>query len=288
VLTTDLAAEKDRAIAAEGVLTTNLASEVTNRIADVDAEQARATAAEGVLTTNLASEVTNRIADVDAEQARATAAEGVLTTNLASEVADRTALIRQEADGIHIGPNSLITNEAVVAGVTTQQLFAEKADGSAIDIVIANGSNLQVEGNAAIGGNLDMTSGQIKNLAIGTLTSDAVNLGQMQSADNQIRTDFAAADNSIRSDYQAADRGLRSDIDQNTRGIAMVAAMTNTTVAAGKTHGVDFNVAQFQDETGMSFGYANRINENLQIHAAAASTTDFDEAVARIGVSYQW
>jgi hypothetical protein len=68
----------------------------------------------------------------------------------------------------------------------------------------------------------------------------------------------------------------------------MVAAMTNTTVEAGKTHGVDFNIAQFQDETGMSFGYANRINENLQIHAAAASTTDFDEAVARIGVSYQW
>ena len=108
------------------------------------------------------------------------------------------------------------------------------------------------------------------------------------AADTLERNARIAADNSIRSDYQAADRGLRSDIDQNTRGIAMVAAMTNTTVAEGKTHGVDFNLAQFQSETGMSFGYANRINENLQIHAAAASTTDFDEAVGRIGVSYQW
>ncbi len=206
--------------AADAVLTTGLATEVADRIADVNAEEARALAAEGVLTTNLASEVTNRIADVNAEEARALAAEGVLTTNLASEVTNRT-----NAD------------------------LSIRNDYTAADTL---------ERNARI------------------------------AADTSIRTDFAAADNSIRSDYQAADRGLRSDIDQNTRGIAMVAAMTNTTVAAGKTHGVDFNVAQFQDETGMSFGYANRINENLQIHAAAASTTDFDEAVGRIGVSYQW
>ena len=177
-------------------------------------------AADAVLTTGLATEVADRIADVNAEEARALAAEGVLTTNLASEVTNRT-----NAD------------------------LSIRNDYTAADTL---------ERNARI------------------------------AADTSIRTDFAAADNSIRSDYQAADRGLRSDIDQNTRGIAMVAAMTNTTVAAGKTHGVDFNVAQFQDETGMSFGYANRINENLQIHAAAASTTDFDEAVGRIGVSYQW
>jgi len=154
-------------------------------------------------------ETNNRIADVNAEETRALAAEGVLTTNLASEVTNRT--------------------------------------------------------------NADLS---IRN--------------DYTAADTLERNARIAADTSIRSDYQAADRGLRSDIDQNTRGIAMVAAMTNTTVAAGKTHGVDFNIAQFQDETGMSFGYANRINENLQIHAAAASTTDFDEAVARIGVSYQW
>jgi hypothetical protein len=194
----DVDAEEARALAAEGVLTTNLASEVT-----------RATNAEGVLTTNLASEVTNRIADVNAEEARALAAEGVLTTNLASEVTTRT-----NAD------------------------LSIRNDYTAADAL---------ERNARI-----------------------------------------AADDQIRSDYKAADSRLRGDIDQNTRGIAMVAAMTNTTVEAGKTHGVDFNVAQFQDETGMSFGYANRINDCLQIHAAAASTTDFDEAVARIGMSFQW
>ena len=60
--------ERTRALAAEGVLTTDLAAEVT-----------RATGAEGVLTTNLSAEVT-----------RATAAEGTLTTNLAAEVTRAT------------------------------------------------------------------------------------------------------------------------------------------------------------------------------------------------------
>ena len=86
----------------------------------------------------------------------------------------------------------------------------------------------------------------------------------------------------------AADNALRAGIDENTRGIAMVAAMTNTRVEAGKTHGVDFNMAQFQSETGFAFGYANRVNENVQVHGSLASTTDLDESVVRVGVSVQW
>jgi len=204
-----------------------------------------------------------------------TKADAKLTDNLATEVTNRTALIHQDADGIHIGPNSLVTLEApipagfpVPAGTpvitTEQKLFAENVLGQKINIDVTNGSNLLING---------------KYVATQEYAT---------AADTLERNSRIAADDQIRSDYQAADSGLRSDIDQNTRGIAMVAAMTNTTVEKGKTHGVDFNVAQFQSKTGMSFGYANRINDNLQIHAAAASTTDFDEAVARIGLSYQW
>ena len=64
---------------------------------NLNAEISRATAAEGVLTTNLATETTNRIAgdaasssSITAEVTRATAAEGVLTTNLSSEVTRAT------------------------------------------------------------------------------------------------------------------------------------------------------------------------------------------------------
>jgi hypothetical protein len=104
-----------------------------------------------------------------------------------------------------------------------------------------------------------------------------------------------AADNALGSrvtnetnDRIAADNVLGARIDENTRGIAMVAAMTNTRVEAGKTHGVDFNMAQFQSETGFAFGYANRVNENVQLQTSVASTTDFDESVVRVGVAVQW
>jgi hypothetical protein len=107
-------------------------------------------------------------------------------------------------------------------------------------------------------------------------------------ADDQIRGEFRAADNAIRDEFRSADQALKRDIDMNTRGIAMVAAMTNTTVESGKTHGVDFNVAQFESSTGFSFGYANRLTESVQLHAAVASSQDFEEAVGRIGVSIQW
>jgi hypothetical protein len=156
-------------------------------------------------------------------------------------------VIRKDATtgAIHIGANSLITNE--VAG--QQQLYAADVNDNPININVMNGSDLLVN-NVSVATDADVTNERNARIS--------------------------------------ADNALGSRIDENSRGIAMVAAMTNTTVAPGMTHGVDFNIAQFQDETGMSFGYANRINENLQIHAAAASTADLDEAVVRMGISVQW
>jgi hypothetical protein len=104
------------------------------------------------------------------------------------------------------------------------------------------------------------------------------------SADNALGSRITTETNN----RVAADNALRAGIDENTRGIAMVAAMTNTRVEAGKTHGVDFNMAQFQSETGFAFGYANRLNDNVQLHTSVASTTDFDESVVRVGVAVQW
>jgi hypothetical protein len=118
--------------------------------------------------------------------------------------------------------------------------------------------------------------------------ADTVIRTQFAAADTAIRNEFAAADTTERNARIAGDDRLQSNIDENTRGIAMVAAMTNTTVDIGKTHGVDFNMAQFQSETGFAFGYANRINENVQVHTSVASTTDFDESVVRLGVAVQW
>jgi hypothetical protein len=131
---------------------------------------------------------------------------------------------------------------------------------------------------------------------VATRTSaDTAIRSEFSGADTAIRSEFAAADTVLRNELQVADSKLqsqidsnRNQIDSNTRGIAMVAAMTNTTIAAGMTQAIDFNIAQFDNATGFAFGYGYRVNENLQVNAAGASTTDFEEGVARMGVSYQW
>jgi hypothetical protein len=288
-LTTDLATEKTERQAADATLTTNLATEKTERQAadatlttNLANEVTRATAAEGVLDGKITTEKNDRIADVNAEEARATAAEGVLdgkittektqrqaadatlTTNLATEKTERQAAdatIDTKLTNYQTAQSALIrkgANGQIHIGENSlitqeiggvQKLFAQDGAGKAINIDVSNGSDLLVNG-------------------VSVATDDDIS--------------------AIRSDYQAADRNLRNDIDTNTRGIAMVAAMTNTTIRDGMTQGVDFNISQFEGETGFAFGYAHKINENMQLHGAAASTTDFEESVGRLGVSFQW
>ncbi len=128
--TTAISNEVTRATNAEGVLQTNITNEVT-----------RATNAEGVLQTNINNEATTRFnADV------------VLTNNLNAEVTTRTALIRQEADGIHIGADSLVYDQDYFAsgedrlfttggqGIAVTEMFSVKPAQSVYNAVITPGA----------------------------------------------------------------------------------------------------------------------------------------------------
>jgi hypothetical protein len=122
VLTTNLTSEVSARISgdtasvatAKGYTDNAVANEVTARNSVVDAEIVRATAAELVLTTNLASEVTNRTAadavtlasaksytdsSVATEVARASAAEVVLTGKVTSTAAATLASANTYTDG---------------------------------------------------------------------------------------------------------------------------------------------------------------------------------------------
>jgi hypothetical protein len=248
-----------KAIADEAKSTANATkAKVDNATTGLDATKAIADATKAKVdnaTTGLAA--TKTIADA----ANSTAA--TLTTNLATEKTERQAAdanLDSRFTNYQTAQSQLIREEngQIHIGqnslVTSeaggfQELSAQDALGGSLDINVTNGSDLRIDG-------------------VSVATDDDIS--------------------AIRSDYQAADRNLRSDIDTNTRGIAMVAAMTNTTIRDGMTQGVDFNISQFEGETGFAFGYAHKINENMQLHGAAASTTDFDESVGRLGVSFQW
>jgi hypothetical protein len=184
----------------------------------------------------------------------------------------------------NIANGTAATDAASVGQVTA----ADTALGGRIDTETA----ARTSADNLLGGRIDTeTAARIsQDAAIRSefAAADTAIRGEFAAADTAIRRDFTAADTAIRQEFAAADANLQSQIDENTRGIAMVAAMTNTRVEAGKTHGVDFNIAQFQDETGFAFGYANRINDNIQLHGAVSSTTDLNESVARVGVAFQW
>jgi hypothetical protein len=274
-LTTNLANEVTARTNADTTLTTNLANEVTAR-----------TNADATLTTNLANEVTAR-----------TNADATLTTNLANEVTARTnadTAIRGEFAAADAALGSAVRSE--FAAADTVERNARTAADTAIRGEFATadtalGGRIDSEISARIAGdNTVRTEFAAADTLIRTqfAAADTLIRSDFTSADTAIRGEFAAADTTERNARIAGDSRLQSNIDENTRGIAMVAAMTNTTVDIGKTHGVDFNMAQFQSETGFAFGYANRINENVQVHTSVASTTDFDESVVRLGVAVQW
>jgi hypothetical protein len=251
-----------------------LDAEAAARIADVDAEQARATAAEGLLDGKISAEEAARIAavsaeeaariaavsaeeaariaDVDAEEARATAAEGVLDGKISAEEAAR------------------------IADVDAEQARATAAEG-VLDGKIAT------ETTRATGAE-GLLSGRINTEAAARITQDDILLDRID-AEQLART---TQDTAMRNEFRSADQALGKRIDTNTRGIAMVAAMTNTTVQPGMKQAVDVNMAQFEGETGFAFGYSYRVNQNLQIQGAGASTTDLEESVVRLGMSYQW
>ena len=155
VLTNNLASEASTARAAELLLTNNLASESARAVAsEVDlsnniwTEYERAVAAELVLTNNLSAEAsTARAAELvltnnlSAESARAIAAEGVLTTELSDEVARAIA-----AEGVLTTELSDEVARAVAAeGVLTTELSDEIARAIAAENTIVSNANAALD-----------------------------------------------------------------------------------------------------------------------------------------------
>jgi hypothetical protein len=253
--------------------------------------------------------LTNDVQDLDIIVADALYVNGeqvlVQSNNLELGETGIEGVITRKANGeIHIGENSLITNE--VGGV--QELFARDGTGTAINIDITNGSDLLING-VSVATDDDVAAEAVLRIAgdAATLTSANTYTDEEVAAGNAATLTSA---NTYTDGEVAAEAGLRiaadtalgrridnnssriasnkEDIEQNTRGIAMVAALQHTTVLPGMTNAFDLSAAHFEGETGLALNYARRINENVQINFGAASTTDFDESVIKAGIGVQW
>jgi hypothetical protein len=184
-------------------------------------------------------------------------------------------------------------------------LYAQDAGANPIDIDVTNGSNLLINGAAVATQTYADTAEADAVIAANAYTDgreDAITTAYQGYADTAEADAVTAAnaytdgrEDAITTAYQAADANLqsqidvnRADIDRNARGIAMVAALTHTTVLPGMTHALDVSAAHFEGETGMAISYSRRIKDGVQINFGAAATTDFDESVVRGGIGWQW
>lgn len=141
------ASEAARATAAEGVLTSGLAAEVTAReeadttlTDNLAAEVARATAAEGLLTDNLAAEVTARgVADtalgvrVDDEATARAAADTALGGRIDGEETARIAGDAANAAAVTTERDRAVAAEGVNATAITAEATTARAAEQAID-----------------------------------------------------------------------------------------------------------------------------------------------------------
>ncbi|NBB80100.1 MAG: hypothetical protein GVY36_11760 [Verrucomicrobia bacterium] len=219
--------------------------------------------ADNTLQSNIDAEETARIdadntlqSNIDAEETARIDADNTLQSNIDAEVETRSALIRREEDGfVHIGGNSMIYDD--VSSSTSDRLYSSKGEL----ILGGNGTtDVTVDANLDVAGNASFQ--QDVNVAGDLFLNGRSVQGQLDSLDSRV--------------------------DENARGIAMVAALQNSTVLPGMTNALDVGAAHFEGETGLSINYSRRINENVQLNFGAASTSDFDESVVRGGVGVQW
>jgi hypothetical protein len=118
---------------------------------------------------------------------------------------------------------------------------------------------LTTTGNATVGGNLDMTNGQIRNLANGTAPGDAVNLGQLESTRKSL-----------------------------SHGIASTAAMANIPlVDPGKTFALGVGVGSHGGQGAFAVGGSYRFNATTVIRGSVAGGGT-GKTSAGVGVGFSW
>ena len=162
-----------------------------------------------------------------------------------------------DADGdeeIHIGENSLITVEK--DGV--QQLWAENADGDAIDINIKEGTNLLIDGlNVAQEINSNKSNIATNTSNIATNTAGILNNSNLiTQLDNRMDT-------------------LENLVEGYTQGIASSIAMSQFDLSQdGFSVGVGMGKFQNVTETALGFGYGRELNNGRRLNVRFSKSSD--------------
>lgn len=186
-------AEESRALAAEGVLQSNIDSEASARAAAVSAEESRALAAEGALDDKIDQEISDRQAAVSAEQSAREAADSALSASLAQEVSDRQAAVSAEESARQSADSDL--QDAIDAEVAARQS------------AVTGEENARMVADSAIQSELDATQG---GAGLGTDGSYTAPVGSSYLGD---ATSLKDADSKL-------DAAIQSEVNARTTAVS--------------------------------------------------------------------
>ena len=253
-------AEEVRATAAEGVLTTNVATNAANiatnvtdiatNAADIVSEASTARAAELVLTNDLAAEVTRATAAegvnataISAETARATAAEGVNAAASAANLVEITATqagaglaldgtyVAPTTSNYHDGAASLASADMLLdAAIKAEEVRATAAEG----VLTANLTAEVTRATAAEGANATAIADETARAT----AAEGVNATAIAGVATDLATEVARA--------EAAELVLTNDLAAEAARIDNIISNTDPAALDSLTE----IVAQFQADDG--------------------------------------
>lgn len=128
---------------------------------------------------------------------------------------------------------------------------------------------------------------RIVNVAAGTATTDAVNLGQLNSVSTSLGSSITALQTDTVTLFDVTDR-LRGDVRDANEGVAMALAMDSPNVPAGAKFALSGGVGYFKNRAAFAAAISAAVGEMSSVSAGLGYGLDSNEIGARAGFQIAW
>jgi hypothetical protein len=288
-LETDLASEVSRAEAAEAELESDLAAEVTARIAAVSAEQTRAEAAESGLADDIASETSAREAAISAEQTARAAAVSAEATARAAAISAETTARESAISAVNSRVDSVLSNidPAALDSLTEVVSAFQSADGSLTDAI----TNLTASSATAVAA--EETRALAAEAALQTAIDNEVSARQTAISDlaSEIASDIADEVSAREAAVASLQTAIDNEVSARTSDVQSVRDVTDNhetrlSSAEGTIAGLGTMSTQNSSNVNITGGSISGVNlqaSSMEI-SGSGSTALYVGAAGNVGI----